>query len=43
MTEGIDEYRKTNLESELRRMVDSFLDDYGIYTSNLLTLKIKNL
>ena len=37
----IEQGKKTKFESELIEIVDCFLDGHGIYTSNLVSFKIK--
>ena len=39
----IEQVKKTELELELMKIVDCFLDGHGIYTSNLVSFKIKSL
>ena len=39
----IEQVKKTKFEIELIKIVDCFLDGHGIYTSNLVSFKIKSL
>ena len=39
----IEQGKKTKFELELIKIVDCFLDGHGIYTSNLVSFKIKSL
>ena len=41
--ERIEKVKKTELELELIKIVDCFLDGHGIYDSNLVSFKIKSL
>ena len=41
--ERIEKVKKTKLELDLIKIVDCFLDGYGNYDSNLVSLKIKSL
>ena len=39
----IEQVKKTFFESELIKVVESFLDGHGEYTTNLVSIKIKSL
>ena len=39
----IEQVEKTKFELELIKIVDCFLDGHGLYTSNLVSFKIKSL
>ena len=41
--ERIEKVKKIKFESELRKIVDCFVDGYGNYDNNLVSFKVKSL